>query len=231
MVASNTTRASGRTTAAESTAEASQEAEKLPDLVTPHDGSIDRQRRFRSPGLSRMTLDWHKEDSIVVAQAQAAAHRWVMEHYADAYQLISEIYDLVREPELDDNDQPKKDPFGLGIWKLNAYGRPIEDWSKLTIKLRDDFLFAIITALFAWEIKAQDAWADAMNAKALWEGKYADSFSAPIAGTIEDRDAKAKSGSMEERYFSILLTHRSKLCESIVRTMTNLAQVLKSAQK
>ena len=68
---------------------------------------------------------------------------------------------------------------GIGGW--------VEDWSALSLKQRENFLFQITTRMFAWEMAAADAWGESMYARACWEEAFSVAYDAPSVGTIDDR--------------------------------------------
>ena len=182
---------------------------------------------FASTGLRRMKFAWNGEDAQIVSQAQAAVDERVRYSFRDAYQIMHDLFMLVRKQEVDGNGEAKRDPHGWPIWERTASGGFVEDWTALTRKQKEDFLFQITTRLFAWEMAAADAWGEAMFAKAQWEERFAISYDAPVTGTIQDRTAKGRIGATEERYFAIFLTLYSRKADAIVRTLGLLGQRLK----
>lgn len=226
-IKSGQTRASGELTADEIAAE---EHDKLDKPVETEVLPDERERKFRTPGFSRLRTEWRKEDYFIVQQAKDAVERRIIENFADAYQIMNEVYDLVRTPEVDpETGEVKTDRWGFVIWKQSPSGSYEEDWSRLTLKVKNDLLFGITTRLFDWEQRAADAWGESMFAKAQWEERFAIDFNAPIAGTVEDRRAAANMKAADERYFAIFVTLYSRKADSIVRTMSLLGQRLKDS--
>lgn len=228
MVEQNKRRSSGKTTAQENTAEVGLGV--LEPAGGPTDKMSDMERtviRFRSPGFSGLSLNWTRENNHVLARARALAQQWLDQNYGDVIRMMNEIFDIVREKQVDQvTGEVLKDANGFDIWKTNKYGRPIEDWSKLTKAKRDDFLFSIVTNLFQWRQRAADAWLEAMAAKAQWDEAYSGKFEELVAGTIEDREAHGKVESQEERMFAILLEYRRRLADALIRDMDQLARTL-----
>jgi hypothetical protein len=227
MVEQNKRRSSGKTTAQENTAEVAQGV--LEPAGGPNDKAADMERtviRFRSPGFSGLSLNWTRENNNVLARARALAQQWLDQNYGDVLRLMNEIYDIVREKQTDAQGEVLLDTNGFAIWKTNKYGRPIEDWGKLTKSKRDDFLFSIVTNLFMWRQRAADAWLEAMAAKAQWDEAYAGHFEALVSGTIEDREAHGKVQAQEERMFAILLEYRRRMADALIKDMDQLAKTL-----
>lgn len=220
-------RASGQTQAAEVTKDLSDQADEHID--TDLKANLDPPRgRFRTPGFSRMRIDWRKEDAQVLTKAQATVEEMVLANFRDAYLILNDLFERVREPDVDRiTGEILTDRYGWTLWRRNEFGDYIEDWSRLTRKEREDFLFRITTRLFDWEQRSTDAWAQAMYAKTMWEERFSIDYDAPVAGTIDDRTAVGRIGSTEERYFAILVTHYSRRAEAIVKTMNNIALRLK----
>lgn len=216
-------RASGETQASEVAKDLVAEADET--IETDITASLDPPRgKFRTPGFARMRTEWRGEDAKVLAAAQNTVEEMVRENFRDAFLILNDLFERVREPDADRfTGEILRDRFGWTIWRRNEFGDYIEDWSRLTRKEREEFLFRITTRLFDWEQRAADAWAQAMYAKTMWEEKFSIDYDAPVAGTIEDRTAVGRKGAIEERYFAILVTHYSRRAESLVRTMNNIA--------
>lgn len=217
-------RASGLTPAEEETREVAKEADReihpeLPD---------ERERRFQTPGFSRMRTDWRGPDATMMSSFHTIVSQRIAERFSDAFEIMYEVYDVVREPVMVDG-VPKVDEYGITEWKIGANGKPIEDWSKLGLRQRERFLYLITTRLFEWTQKAAELWGESMIAKALWEEQFAIGFES-IKGqraTIDDRKARGTRESAPDRYFAILAAYYSRKADGIVRTMELLSQRLK----
>lgn len=223
-IESGRVRASGQTASSE---EAMAEVEKMDDL-TELDLPEERKKTFRTPGFSRMRVEWSKEDASVIERAHAAAEGMLVRNFLDAFELMGQVYDLVRTPEVDpETGEAKVDQYGFRIWKQTSSGSFEEDWSKMTLRQKEHFLFTITTRLFDWEQRAADVWMEAMFAKAKFEERFAIAFDAPMSGTVEDRRAKGNIDAREERYFAIFMSAYSRKVEALVRNLALLAQRLK----
>lgn len=222
-----TTRASGETTAEEITREASEQADQ--PIAVPNLPGEDPRSRFRTPGFSRMRTSWSREDSVILQGAKAAVDGQIMRNFADAYDVMNQVYDLVRTPEMDEQGVVMTDQWGFTVWVRTPAGGYDEDFTRMTLKQREDLMFKITTRLFAWEQRAADAWSEAMFAKAQWEERHSIGFDAPMSGTVDDRKAAGNLAATEERYFAIFLSTYSRKADSIVRSMERLGQRLKDA--
>lgn len=217
-------RASGLTPAQEETQDAVRDAfeEINPELPD------ERERRFKTPNFSRMRTEWRGPDASMMAAVHTIVGQRIEERFADAYEIMYELYDMVREPVVVD-DVVQTDEHGLTVWKVGANGRYIEDWSKVTLRQRERFLYLITTRLFDWTQKAAELWGESMMAKALWEEAFAIGYES-LEGTrptIDDRKARANREASEDRYFAILAAYYSRKADSIVRVMELLSQRLK----
>jgi hypothetical protein len=188
----------------------------------------ERARRFRSPGLARMRTDWRGEDGMVVVRMHTAVETRITEHFADAYRIMFDLYSVVREPIMDDGE-PRMDGDGFPVWRQTASGAFVEDWERLTSRQREKFLFQITTKLFDWSQRAAFAWGEAMFAKGIWEESFSEGYESLPGSkpTVDDRTARAKILSAEERYFALFLSYYSRRADSIVRNMELLSQRLK----
>lgn len=222
-------RASGQTAANE---EAKAEVESLTEPPETEVLPEERGRSFRTPGFSRMRTDWNRDDRMVIRRAQESVEGRILANFEDAYQVMYEVYDLVRTPQVnEETGEILKDKWGFTLWKKNVSGSYEEDWTRLTNKERTNLLFTLTTRLFEWEQRAADAWGEAMFAKAQFEERFAIGFDEPMAGTVDDRRAHANIEAREERYFAIFLTLYSRKADALVRTMGLLGQRLKDSMQ
>lgn len=222
-------RASGETQADEvvrsvsADAHAEIEIEGLPHL--PEEG---HQERFRTPGFSRMRTDWLGPEGSVVRRMQHELDDRIVHEFLDAYLVMNDLFEIVRQPELDAQGDPLLDASGFKVWRRKPNGAWDEDWTRLTRAQKENFLFEITTRLFSWEQRAADRWTESMLAKAAWEERFSIDYRAPEGrATIEDRTAAAKAGSAEERYFAVFMAAYSRRADAIVRCMRDLGQRLK----
>jgi len=217
------TRASGKSAGEEVAAEeAAALTEPMEQEVLPEE----RNRRHFTPGFARMRTEWH--DHATVARVHSAVEARIMHNFAEAFQVMSEIYDIVREPVLHADDTPVRDVHGFIVWKRNATDTGfVEDFTKITVRQREHLLFKITTSLFNWEQAAAEAWAEAMYAKAIWEESFAVGFDAPMTGTVDDRRAAGTKVSGDDKYFAVFVSAYSRRADAIVRSMERLSIRLK----
>jgi hypothetical protein len=228
-IRSGQTRASGERASEE---EARDQSEAMTEPIESEVLPEERERSFRTPGFSRMRTDWRSEDRTVIQAARAAVDGRVLANFADAYQVMHEVYDLVRTPLVDEaTGEIRTDQWGFPLWKQTTSGSYEEDWTRLTLKQKENLLFSITTRLFEWEQRSADAWGEAMFAKAMFEERFAIAFDAPMSGTVDDRKAQGNIEAREERYFAIFLTLYSRKTEAIVRTLALLGQRLKDSMQ
>lgn len=207
------------------------EIEHAPDDPTVPETDPERTRELRTPGFSRMVAhtDWSSEDAFVVRTLRDMVEGRILTQFAGAYQIMSDIYDEVREPETDAFGNELKDHLGFKIFKRQQTGAYIEDFSRLTTRAREDALYRITTSLFEWEQTAADVWGEAMFAKAKWEERFALAFQIEHQGkdTIEGRTQSGRLGARDDRYFAIYMSLYSRKADAIVRAMERLGQRLK----
>jgi hypothetical protein len=225
------TRKSGAAQAEEVTRDEAAALDESIEATMPEDPKLPedptKQRpAFRSPGFSRMRTEWYGEDAITMRTIQGAIDERILHEYADAYQIMADIFDLVREPLVEGGDV-QYDRHGFPMWRRNPNGSYVEDWTRLTAREKEGFLFSITTKLFGWEERAAKAWTEAMFAKAKWEENFSGNYREPVEGTIEDRTAYAKEKVAEDRYFAVFVSAYSRRAEAIARTMNLIAQRLK----
>lgn len=188
----------------------------------------ERARKFRSPGLARMRTDWKGDDGIMMARVHTVVEKRIAEHFMDAFSILFEFYEIVREP-MTENGEPMFDHLGFPMWRKGPSGMYVEDWDRLNGKQRERFLFQITTRVFEWSQRAASAWGEAMFAKAIWEEAFSSGYESLPGSkpTIDDRTARAKLDSAEDRYFALFLSYYSRKADSLVKNMELLAQRLK----
>ena len=227
MVEQNKRRASGETGAAEESREAADALEAPLGDEAPGEAR-EEQRKWRTPAFMRMRFNWASpEEREVIEAARHEAQRAIVVAFSDAYAIMGRIYDIVREPVLDQTGKPVRDRFGLVEWKRDPDGYFVEDFTKLTKAQKESFLGSITTALFSWEQRSADMWADALFSKAQFEERFAISYDEPLRGTVDDRQARGNREAAEERYFAIYMSTLSRKADAITRSMDRLGQRLK----
>lgn len=212
---------------------AQEEAEKQADTIddAPQGAKVDVESEedwFRAPGFQRMRTAWEGEDKRQMDRVQGTIDRVVFETFQDAYAVMSDLYDLVREPMTNEHGEEIRDSLGFIVWAKNPLtGAYIEDWTALSMKQREDFLFRITTSLFEWEQRSADLWTRAMFSKGMFVERFSIEYDAPISGTIDDRNARGNKQAAEDRYFALMNSAVSRKAEALVRSMTNLMLRLK----
>ncbi len=202
------------------------------DLTEPMEEKvldIERDLDFSSSGLSRMATSWGDHDPVI-QQLLAGIDGIILDRFADAYRIMEEIYEVVREPEVNEiTGEVKVDYLGLIQWKRSPLGGFSEDWSRLGIRQREHFIYKITTNHFVWTQNAADLWTESMFAKAVWQETFAKAFDAPMSGTIEDRTSVGNIKSAERRYFAVYCAALSRKADAVVRSMELLNQRLKDS--
>lgn len=206
--------------------EVSQEADRLPEV----DHHEDRTQEFTHLGLSRMRYEWRQEDAEEMVGIHSVIDRLMLENFGAAYQIMNELYEIVREPQVLDGGEIATDIHGFTIWARTESGSYIEDYSNLGSREVKDFLFKITTQLFNWEQAAAAIHGDAMFAKAMWERRFSLGYmDSRVNGsrTVEDRTQAARVASFDDRLFGLFQANLSRRADALVRSMTLLSQRMK----
>lgn len=203
----------------------------VPSLSNAETPEIPTFRRGNT-GMSRMRVGISSEDRAYLAEVHDQVDDIVVHVFRDAYAIMSQIYDVVRTPVVDDDGEPVTDRHGFVQWVSDGYGDYEADWTRLGIHQREHFIFELSTRLFDWEQRAVGLWGDAMLFKAQHEERFADAYLVPgakdVTGKTESaRTNFAKREVAEDRYLAIMQTVVSRRADAVVRTMTLLCQRLK----
>ena len=199
--------------------EASEDADELLEArVDPEE-----TKETRTPGFSRMRVDWNPHDVPVIESLRAIVEDQTLRHFLGAYQIMNEIYDLVREPVVDEDGVIQTDVHGFVIWKRRPDGGFIEDYSLVGERDREDLLFRITTNLFEWKQNSVDLWGDAMFAKAMWEESMAIGFTEASGKTVDAKTQEGRLNSRDERYHAIFRTLLSRRADAVVSTLELIA--------
>jgi hypothetical protein len=214
----------------------STDPEAMARTVGEEDSSIpeipeDDEKKFRVPGFQRMRIDWRGEDRPVIDRARSAAEAMLWQDFKDAYLLLRDLYDIVRNPIADENGEIVTDQYGQHIYERNEEGRFIENWHRLTDRHREHFMYSFTTRMVAWEQIAQDATGEALFAKAAWEEKFSLGYQDARQGTIEGRTAVGKLDARTERYFAIFKTYYARKADAFVRSLKAISFLMKDQMR
>lgn len=187
----------------------------------------DRTRETRTPAFSRMRLEWGTRDAQMMTSIDRTIQRLLFDHFPMAYELMHRLFDVIREPMMDERGEVALDEYGWTVWKTTSTGAYVEDWSRLTYAVREQLLYQITAYMFEWEQQAAKLWGDSMFAKAQWEERFAGGFTASSGKTVDDRTQSGRLASQEERYFAIFQAVLSRRAEALVRSMQLLNQRIK----
>ena len=199
--------------------DAAAEAPLTPDLHP------DRTRRFRSVNFSRMRTRWPADQQADIDFILAQVERELQERFKNAFDLRSRIWLCVRIPQMQ-GDEVLADIHGNPKWECHPNGTPVEDWSRLGDRQRDDFIHEVSVWMFEWELESVKAWTEAMYGKGGWEGVFASNYLNSPGKTIDDRTQEGTHGSMEERYHAIYLSALSRGGDAIVKSMDRILRTL-----
>lgn len=195
--------------------------------VEPH---ADRTREFTHTSLSRQRWSWDPDDQRAIDGIHQILDNEMLRRFSGAYQIMNDLYEIVREPEVTDQGEIVTDVNGWTVWATTSSGAYVEDWYRLGHKDMSNFLFRIVTGLFAWEQTAAQIHGDSLFAKAMWEEAVAIQYqTARDTGqrTVEDRTQSARRLSQDQRLFGIFQSNLSRRADALVRSMTTLSQRLK----
>ena len=205
-------------------------AEESAALAQPVQTGEGDDRRLRTPGFTRMRFDWRPEDRVVMTRAREIAHRRLVTEFADVYEVLWEVYRVVRNPLVDEKTgEIMVDDYGLQLWARNENGGYDEDFSKLTKAEKERFMFLLVTRAFEWDQRAADIRGEALMAKAQFEERFAIGFDAPPQGTVDDRRAAGNLDAREERYFAIYMTWFSRKADALLDSAHRLESRLRDA--
>ena len=222
------TRASGLT-AAEEAAEAAAEELALPveQAVLPEE----RDKTFSSLNFSRLRTEWGSvSDKQKWAEIKSIVDGRIKAEFEDAYGLLYDLYLIVREPEVDEETaEVVLDEYRQPVWRRTVAGAWVEDWSRLTGRQREDFLFRITTQLFFWSQRAADIWGESMFAKALWQEHFARAYSSGMSGTVDDLTNAATVASTDDKYFALFVSYLSRRADALVRQLNALTLRLRDS--
>lgn len=204
-----------------------EEADKPMDDPFTEDRTLD----FERTGESRMRTDWRDEDAAAIRGLHELLDREMLVHFAGAYQVMNEFWEIVRDPAVDrKTGEVQKDEYGWTVWTRNEFGAFNEDYSKLTHADIKHFLFRITTQLFGWEQAAATLRGDSLYAKAVWRQAFAQGYqdSRTSGGrTVEDRLQAGTLFAEEDRFFGLFETVLSQRADALVRSMNLISQRLK----
>lgn len=219
-------RASGLTAGQEAADVAAEElTEPVEERVTPEE----RDRTFTHLSFARMRTEWGSpEDRQRMTEIRSIVDGRIKAEFEDAYGLLYELFKVIRQQRVDEETgELVFDYLGEPVWEQTVAGAWVEDWSLLTTRQREDFLFRITTQLFFWSQRAADIWGESMFSKAVWQERYAREYASGMSGTVDDLTSSATANSAEEKYFALFVSYLSRRADAVVRQMEALALRLK----
>lgn len=208
---------------------------QMGDVAVPEEATAevditpDRTKESRTPNFSRMRLEWRPDDAVIMNEIMATIDAVILQTFPDAYAVINDIYDVVRDPQVrDGTGEIVTDHYGFTVWRKGPAGNFLEDWSRLGTREREHLIYRISISLFDWEQRAASLWGDAMFAKAQWEERFAAGFEF-LEGkpTVDARTQRGRLVSQEERYFAIFKSILSRKADALVNSLKLINQRLK----
>lgn len=209
------------------------------ELPMEVDTPPDRTRQMTHTGFSRMRMTWSAEDAERLEVVKGAVREIIRAEFHVADVVMARLHRRTREPQLvidEDTGRPTGEirtyPDGSPMWVLDEDGVPAENWGAITPDDRSWLMWTIVSWLREWEMKAVDAWAEAMFSKVAWEERFARGFVAmpgsPPAGkpTIDDRRQWGQQFSADERYFAVFKSYLSRAADAQVRSMNRMYRML-----
>lgn len=187
------------------------------------------KREPRTPGFARMRLDWSSDDRPIIQRAKSAVDGRILVEFSDAYEIMNEVYEAVRMPEVNADGEVLRNQHGFVVWKRLPSGRFDEDFNRLSLKQKEHLMFLITGKLFDWEQRAADIKMEALLARGQFEERFAIGFDAPVTGTVDDRKAAGNLDARDERYFAIYATALSHRADAVVKSMTELERRLRDS--
>lgn len=236
MVAQNQQRADGRTGGEQLAPKEADRAvvpQQEQDALGLDGGAITRPEDSHSsltPMFRRMRTDWNSPDRHVINQMKRAVDLLIRDQFFEIFDLLYEIYDKVREQEVDPvTHEVKVDDEGLPLWRRGPGGAYIEDWAAIGVREREHYLYRIYTGMFRWTQRQADLWGESLFAKAAFEEAFSHGYEEleNSRATIEDRTARARIRAAEHRYRAVYLAYLSKRADAVVRSAELLGQRLK----
>lgn len=201
--------------------------DRTQELPLHADPPPDRTRQFRHTNFSRMRTEWGADDKVQIEDIHHLARQVLEARFAVAYDVLDRLWLCVRSPRIGPGGELVPGANGRPQWETHPNGSPVEDWSQLTDRQREDFIFEITTHLFEWEQESSILWTEAMYAKVRWEQAFASGYTAPTGRyTIDDRTQMGHMGSANERYFGIFEAALSRRAEALVRSMSRIVHIL-----
>jgi len=160
-----------------------------------------------------------------------AAEQAIEGLFGRAIRLIDRLRSIAQTP-IEINGEIQYHLNGKPKVRVDEYGDPIEDWSRLGPEQAKNFLFVINTSLFEWEAVKVRLWGEAMFAKGLWEQAFSYGFRVrggeAISGkpTIDDKTQMGHLNSAQDRFFGIFCAVLSRRADVLVMRLDRIQWML-----
>ena len=216
-------------------ADSDQPADATAEKTLEPDIPSDRTRQFRSVNLSRMRTSWPGDDALALGDIHYRAEQAIRGEFGRALRLIDQLIEIAQIPIINEaTGEVLRHPNGERKVRVDEFGDPIEDWSRLTETDRSNALHVLAIHMYAWERSAVRLWGDAMFAKGLWEQTFSEGFrllpGQAISGkpTIDDRTQVGHHHSAQARFFGIFLSTISRQADALVRNLIRIERLLEN---
>ena len=155
-----------------------------------------------NPGhiFSKITFRWRDSDKMILQQIRVAAELIYAELFADAIEIINDLYLQMRIPETNEHGVPRRNESGEFVWKRDDRGFIIETIEQLTGQDLEKALLDLSRVEMFVAEQVNVLLGEAVFAKNIAKDVADDGWVKIIEGTIDDRRAKVNRDSRVDRY-------------------------------
>lgn len=155
----------------------------------------------------KVKMDWTAEESSIVDEIKRSIDERIRAEYAQAFAIENKLLSKVRTL------------VGYGPdahWSMMADGSYVESWERLTMSDIEQFIQAASAEAFFAGQRVIDDYAEAVFAKFSYDDAYDHEYSSILNGTVNDKTAKAKRKTMDDRWRALYKSLYYKKAKEVV---------------
>jgi hypothetical protein len=179
----------------------------------------------------KIEFQWRPEDQNSLVQIREAARTVIAHAFFSSAEALDRFYESFRVPLTNDHGVVKKDAEGRILWRTNAQGKPLEDFSLISGQDIEQVLLDLQREKLSLSQSISSLFDEALFAKYAFDDEWHEKYEAMIEGTHPMRTARANRDARAAKYKAFVhfcLWHRAN---ELVKEMGYLMRLLEKVRE
>lgn len=184
----------------------------------------------RNKLLTKIKFSWNPEDKNALLQIRASVSGMLDKVFGDTFTAIDRLYEQARVPDVNEHGVVRLDSEGRIMWKMDEYGRPLEDWSQIDGVDIEKTLMDLARIKLVTTQVTSELYSEALFAKHILDDQWYEQYDKPVQGTQGDRTAKANRETQQEKYhafFRYLLWEKANTFQKEIQSLSRLLEKIR----